>query len=191
MPLIQWIMQNLQLPQGGAVGGGTALVQQTSFLIPSGGVQAGGDSFYNKISRIIARGGAKGGGEAGFESSSVNRKRVKHLSGDVVYDNCNKSWVVISFQFASSGEQRLNLTNNVTQKVLFESEISDQPIYVLGEGFCNSSIANLPVFSGRKLVSFGSNDIFDQSNLVESKIRSLSGPANNFPVYAGRRKVKL
>jgi len=56
MPLVQWIMQNLSTPnaQGGAVGGGTALVQQTSFVIATGGANASGTSFYEKISSIIA-----------------------------------------------------------------------------------------------------------------------------------------
>jgi len=195
MPLVQWIMQNLSTPnaQGGAVGGGTALVQQTSFVIATGGANASGTSFYEKISSIIATGGAVAGGEAYVNEQAANIKKVRHLPGDTVYDKCNKSWVVISFEFASSGEQKLRLSNNVKQKVLFESEISNQPIYVMGEGFRDCSLANLPIFVGRRIVKFGSLDpIEGQAAIANSKIIALKAQSlANLPVYSGRRKVKV
>lgn len=195
MPLVQWIMQNLSTPnaQGGAVGGGSAIVQQSSFVIATGGATASGSSFYEKISSIIATGGAVAGGESYVDDQPANFKKIKHIPGDTVYDKCNKTWVVVSFEFASSGEQKLHLSNNVKQKVLYESEISNQPIYVLGDGFRDCSLANLPVFSGRKIVKFGNLDLLEeQSSVVNSKIIALkTQPLANLPVYTGRRKVKL
>jgi len=195
MPLVQWIMQNLSTPnaQGGAVGSGTALVQQTSFVLASGGANASGSSFYEKISTIIATGGAVAGGEAYVNQQPANIKKFRHLPGDTVYDNCNKSWVVISFEFASSGEQKLHLFNNVKQKVLFESEISNQPIYVLGDGFRDCSLTNLPIFAGRKIIKFGHLDpLEDHAAIANSKVIALkTQPLANLPVYLGIRKVKV
>lgn len=195
MPLVQWVMQNLSTPNasGGAVGGGSALVQQTSFVIATGGANASGSSFYEKISSIIATGGAVSGGEAYVSEQPGNIKKVRHLPGDTVYDKCNKSWVVISFEFASSGEQKLRLSNNVKQKVLFESEISNQPIYVLGDGFRDCSLTNLPIFEGRKIVKFGQlSPLEDNAAVANSKVIALkTQPLANLPVYTGIRKVKV
>ena len=193
MPLVQWIMQNLSTPnaRGGVVGGGSAIVQQTSFVIASRGGNVGGASFYEKTSSLVATGGAVAGGESYVDDVPAYFKKIRHLPGDTVYDKCNKTWIVVSFEFASSGEQKLNLSNNVKQKVLFESEISEQTTYVLGEGFRDCPIANLPVFSGRRTLKF-EQEPDAQASIASYKVAALRNqPMANLPVYPGRRKVKL
>lgn len=202
MPLVQWIMQNLSthVAQGGAVGGGSALVQLTSFVITTGGAKVDGSALYEKISDLIASGGAVVGGQAYVDDQSANFKKIRHLPGDTVYDKCNKSWVIISFEFSSSGEQTLHLFNNVKRKTLMESEVSEVPrpfsAHETEIGFKLSALrtqplANLPVYSGRKVLE-GPQPFATQEAEISSKLAALrTQPLVNLPVYTGRRKVKV
>ena len=178
MPLIQWIMQNLSptaIQKEGVVVGGTADVAKQSYIIPKpAGLLAGGGAFYSKISNIIASGGIAVGGNAIVSKRSTKYKEIKHIPGDTVYDKCNKSWVVVSFEFAPSGEPKFNLSNSTgQQKILYESQLSDQPVYVLGEGFLDCPMAQSQVFSGRRIQKFGSIDLSYEKEMIESKINHL------------------
>jgi hypothetical protein len=175
MPLVHWIVQNLSTlkSKGGVVGGGSAAIEQISFVIATSGSEAGGTAFCEKISNIASSGGAISGGNSFSSKEFAYYKKARYLPGDVVYDKCNKSWIVVSFEFSSFSEQKLNLTNNFKQKILFESELSSQQIYVLENGFKDCAVHNQSVFINNKI-----NSIKNQ-------------PLAGLPVYNGKRKVKL
>ena len=57
----------------------------------------------------------------------LNKKTVKNIAGDKVYDNCNKIWVVIGFEIKHQGEVKYYVTNGIVQKTYYESQISQYP----------------------------------------------------------------
>lgn len=188
MPLVQWIMQNLSVAPGyGVSGGGTAEVKQTSFVFASGSVLTNGNSFYNTIGEFAAVGGVSSGGESIISETPAFRKKLRYLPGDVVYDKCNKSWVVVSFEFNDSG-QNLNLANNVRQKTLSEREIFNSPVYVYKKEIFNEYSNPSILFSCKRITP---NNIENKLEEISGRISSLMNePLANLPVYTGMKKVK-
>lgn len=111
MPLIQWIMQNLQkkIPHGVEVGGKADKNIIFNALISGGvvvngsaeenlspgfeGVLVGGEATLLKLSFLIGMGGVRLGGTSPTQKKFVTRKRVDYQIGDFVYF-CNQKFVV-------------------------------------------------------------------------------------------------
>lgn len=200
MPLVHWIVQNLSTlkSKGGAVGGGSAAIQQVSFVIATTGSEAGGTAFCEKISDIAFSGGGVSGGNSFSSKEFAYYKKARYLPGDVVYDKCNKSWIVVSFQISSFSEQKLNLTNNFKQKIFFESELSEQQVYILEDRFkdCNKICLFGAIGGKARVVIDESSRVIEKKRLesvfVSNKINSIRNePLAGLPVYNGKRKVRL
>ena len=193
MPLIQWISQNILNANatGGGMGGGSALVQQTSYIVASGGAKGAGNAFYEKVLTLVsAGGGGVGGGSATVEKSTAFQKRINYLPGDKVYFN-NRPWVIISFQY-SDVEPLFKLVSNKNEELVYQSELSDQPRQ-LPFGAPGNSLG-LPAFAGTKVINIPSPEfnLSRELNIVQEKINLFeTRPMNNYPTYPGRRKVNL
>lgn len=140
MPLIQWIMQNLQPVQKnqGVVVGGSAFISQESFIAEPVKVIV-------NVTTVV-------------RTAHINRKPIKFNIGDTVFDSCNKSYVVIGFEFNTINEPVYIVSNNGFVKKIRESDlyylkdILDRltSLAVEGTECANEPLVNLPVYPGRR-----------------------------------------
>lgn len=109
MPLIQWIMQNLQpKSQDSALLGGSADIN-LEYQFPDVGTD----------------GGAILGAEtADFISKRVLRKLIRFIPGDIAFDVCtNQKWIIQSYYFDLNGFVKYIAYNNIQQVEFFEQEL--------------------------------------------------------------------
>lgn len=109
MPLIQWIMQNLQpRAQDSALLGGTASIS-LEYQLPDTG-QAGG--------AIL------GAETADFTAKKVFRKLIRFIPGDIAFDVCSKQkWTIQSYYFDLNGFTKYIAYNNLKYAEFFENEL--------------------------------------------------------------------
>jgi hypothetical protein len=204
MPLIQWVMQNLSSNLGGAVAGGSATVSGGFLIVPKGGATASGKALYQKVFSIIPSGGALLGGKSSIEERyGVNTTRkILHLPGDIVYDETNKPWIVVSFEFSTSNsEAKYNINNNIKNEFLYDSQItdffSDYLNYLEKETLDKiNSLSNQPEYSrnllGMRKISFEDKKTTKKDTLSFDKIIAelKTKPLENLPTYSGKRIIK-
>ena len=107
MPLIQWIMQNLQVPkknQGVLVGGSANIYDEM---------------FFNDPTQVVV------GGTATISTAHINRTSIKFNIGDTVFDSCNKSYIVVSFEIDTIGQAIYTVVNNGFLKKIGERDLFD------------------------------------------------------------------
>jgi hypothetical protein len=183
MPLVQWIMQNLGMGgpiPAGAVAGGTASVQLVSSIVePAEGVICGGTAI---VQVVTAMGGVVCGGSATVEVTNIGfgvvaggdavispkpcRRKVKFVIGDTIYDSCNKPWVVIGF-VSTPNETKYTVSNNISQKQLYEKEMFSRPTHVLPKipSFASDPFVPNQTVQCRKQVKFvPGNTVYDICN---------------------------
>jgi hypothetical protein len=109
MPLIQWIMQNLQpRPQGSALLGGSASI-----------------SLEYQFPNVGEAGGAILGAEtADVTTKRIFRKLIRFIPGDIAFDVCtNQRWTILSYYFDLNGYVKYLASNNIQQVEFFEEEL--------------------------------------------------------------------
>lgn len=167
MPLIQWIMQNLQkkIPVGVEIGGeaekrtiynvlsagGGVVLNGTAIemLMPGfEGVVVSGQATISKLVFLFGLGGAKLSGTGLIQTGFVNRKRVDYGIGDtVIY--CRQKFVVIGVK------------------------ISFEPIYLCKN---NQGIVKLPQSQLSACVNTNINDILAQLACLETDLTQTPEP---------------
>lgn len=161
MPLIQWIMQNLNQTQQqtGVVVGGTSSVYKKIFVDANGGVLVNGSANVDK--RVFKlSGGVVLSGTALVERRANKRRRIKYNIGQTIYDKNGNPWIVSGFKYIYPGEPVYSVFNGYKNQIFKESMLfpSQQP-----------KIKN----PDREL------------NCLKNT------PNHNYPIYTGVRKVKL
>jgi hypothetical protein len=183
MPLIQWIMQNLQIPKKnqGVIVGGTASVFQEFFI--------------KEPAKVLVN------GTAVISTARINRKSIRFNIGDTVFDSCNKAYVVISFEFDTLNQPVYTVVNNGFEKQIGERDLFDfqdvlnnlSSLAVTGEENVECLPGGYPVFLSQIQVSetdfIPNKELISLSAVAESKINELENkPLDNLPVYPGRRR---
>lgn len=207
MPLIQWIMQNLDQRGEGVLAAGNADIQAlyyetatgqallsgeaVEFVVSPGqlaGVKAGGSALYNKIINVFGTGGLKASGKANLKT--FKRKKINYLPGQEVY-KCKNKWIVVSFSYSSvNSEPKYQVKNGYTNSSFFESEITPEPVILYNED-CDFE-EDYPVFAGEQLVGIPSEEIFGiDPALIARRIATLEKPPSNYPVYEGLKLIQI
>lgn len=184
MPLIQWIMQNLQIPtkkNQGVIVGGTASVFQEFFI--------------TEPAKVLVNGAAV------ISTARINRKPIRFNVGDTVFDSCNRPYVIISFEFDTLNQPVYTVNNNGFTKQIGERDLFDfqdvlnylSSLAIVGEENVECLPGGYPVFLNQINVSetdFSPNkELLSLSAIAESKIDQLENkPLDNLPVYPGRRR---
>lgn len=201
MPLIQWVSQNIlnaTIAKGGGVGGGSASVQKTCFIIASGGAKASGITPYHKISSLLSSGGGVGGGSASsIEKSIYFYRKTNYLPGDKVHYR-NQPFVVVNLQF-NDIEPLFKIAFNNTEESVYQSELSSTSICLnrrldIVQEKINlletQPMDNYPIYTEVHQSELKSST-YRQLDIAQEKINLLEAqPMNNYPVYSGKRTVK-
>jgi hypothetical protein len=162
MPLIQWIMQNLQPTSQGVVIDGVALVKKLVNLAGSGGVEISGtsdsiviksldgviiDGFSPSQSEFNSSftGGVELNGEAFAEFNSILRNIIPYSLGDTVYTSNGLQYMVLGFFWNMDKELTYEITNyNETIFVPESFVYLDRSIYYQTQlSIIDRNIANL------------------------------------------------
>lgn len=131
MPLIQWIMQNLQPTNFGVVADGVALVQKLMQVVAAGGATISGvsDSFVIKIGKgvvidgfatvetelnVTTTGGVELSGAAELEFNAVLRKILPYSVGDTVYLSDGQQYTILAFYWDLDMELTYQIENFAT-----------------------------------------------------------------------------
>ena len=207
MPLIQWIMQNLDGRASGVLAAGNANIQalysetatgqallsgeSVEFVVSPGqlsGVKAGGSALYNKIVNVFGTGGLKLSGKTPLKT--FKRKKIDYLPGQEVY-KCKNKWIIVSFSYSSTNsEPKYEVKNGYTTNTFYESEISSEPVILYNED-CDFE-ENYPVFAGEQLIGVPSEEIFGiDEEIIARRISLLQKPPSNYPVYEGLKLIQI
>lgn len=183
MPLIQWIMQNLQVPtkNQGVIVGGTGSAFQESFI--------------TEPAQVIVN------GTAVISTAHINRRPIKFNIGDTVFDSCNKSYVIISFEFDTLNQPVYTVVNNGFTKQISERDLFDfqdvlnnlSSLAIIGEQNVECLPGGYPVYLSQIQLSetdyISGKETVSLAATAELKIIELENkPLDNLPVYPGRRR---
>lgn len=143
MPLIQWIMQNLQkkIPVGVKTGG-EAELSTVYNLLSSGGVELSGESINilvpgfegvivggqataRKLSNLFGLGGVQISGTALIQTGFVNRKRVDFAIGDTVVF-CRQKYVITGIRIATEPIYFCKNYNGIFK--FYQSQLTSCPV---------------------------------------------------------------
>ena len=128
MPLIQWIMQNLQPTANGVVVDGVAMVEKLMNVVAAGGATISGVSGNYVITtndgvkidgfspvqadyNITTTGGVEISGEAFLSFDSVLRKLLPYSLGDTVYTEDGLQYSVLGFYWDLDAELTYEITD--------------------------------------------------------------------------------
>lgn len=162
MPLIQWIMQNLQPTAQGVLIDGEALVKKLVNIAASGGVEISGTSgviVIKSIDGVIIdgfspsqgefnsafTGGVELNGEALAEFNSILRNIIPYSLGDTVYTSNGFQYMVLGFFWNMDKELTYEITNYNETIFIPESMVyPDRSIYYQTQlAIADQKIANL------------------------------------------------
>jgi hypothetical protein len=151
MPLIQWIMQNLQPTAAGVLVDGVAMVEKLMNVVAAGGGTVSGvsDNYIIKIRNgvvidgfspvqadynITTTGGVEISGEAFLSFDSVLRKLLPYSLGDTVYTEDGLQYSVLGFYWDLDAELTYEITNGNTTFFTPQSLIyRDRSLYYLSQ----------------------------------------------------------
>jgi len=151
MPLVQWIMQNLQplVAEQGVVLDGVAIVKTLANLLGSGEVLLSGnaDVFVLQANKgvkidgfaevaaefnVVSTGEVLLNGEAAVEFIRIVKNRITYLPGDTVYTADGKMYTVIGFYHDVSDHVRYEITNSFETGYFYEEQLfPDREAYFL------------------------------------------------------------
>ena len=186
MPLIQWIMQNLQVPK------------KTQGVLVGGSANISEEMFFNDPTQVVV------GGTATISTAHINRVPIKFNIGDTVFDSCNKSYVIISFEIDTLGQAVYTVVNNGFVKQIgerdlfnFQDVLSHLSLQTQqGEENVSCLPGGYPVYINQIGIS-GEEDyqvdpVYNElANKAKIKIQEITTkPLDNLPVYPGRRRVE-
>ena len=164
MPLIQWIMQNLQPTANGVVVDGVAMVEKLMNVVAAGGATISGvsgnyvittndgviiDGFAPNEAEFNSQftGGVELNGEAFLSFESILRKIIPYSLGDKVYMDNGLEYMVLGFFWDLDAELKYEITNyNETMFVAESLLYSDRNQYYANKHFLiDSQLNNLIV----------------------------------------------
>ena len=162
MPLIQWIMQNLQPQKFGVVIDGVALVEKLMQAVASGGATISGtaNEYVIRINNgvvidgfstvqadlnITTTGGVEISGAAELSFNSVLRKVLPYTIGDTVYLSDGQQFTILGFYWDLDAELTYEISNyNLTEWVPVSLLYPDRSIYFSTQlANIDQNIANL------------------------------------------------
>lgn len=128
MPLIQWIMQNLQPSSNGVLVDGAAMVEKLMNVVAAGGATISGisDNYVIKTNdgviidgfspvqadyNITTTGGVEISGEAFLSFDSILRKLLPYNLGDTVYTADGLQYSVLGFYWDLDAELTYEITD--------------------------------------------------------------------------------
>ena len=162
MPLIQWIMQNLQPQKFGVVVDGVALVEKLMQAVASGGATISGtaNEYVIKVINgvvidgfstvqadlnITTTGGVQISGAAELSFNAILRKVLPYTIGDTVYLVDGQQYSILAFYWDLDAELTYQITNfNTTSYVPVSLLYPDRSAFYLNQlSIIDQNIANL------------------------------------------------
>jgi hypothetical protein len=151
MPLIQWIMQNLQPTSDGVVVDGVALVKKLINQIGNGGVEVSGTAeniviisregvvingfaSVSQTQNYAFTGGVVVDGAAFVEISKEFKKKIQYLPGETVYFNSQyNTYTVLGFYYDLDDKIKYEIANpNKPTIFVYEQDLArDNESYLL------------------------------------------------------------
>lgn len=143
MPLIQWIMQNLQPTSEGVIVDGVALAQRLINKISSGGVEIAGDAenilikfkqgvvidgfaTVSHVQNYTFTGGVEVDGAAFVELAKELKKSITYLPGETVYFGSSPvPYTVLGFYYDLDAKIKYEITNpNKPSAFVYEQDLA-------------------------------------------------------------------
>jgi hypothetical protein len=162
MPLIQWIMQNLQPTSPDVLVDGASMIEKLINVASSGGATISGQSGNFIITtkkdvvidgfstvqadyNITTTGGVEISGEAFLSFDSVLRKLLPYSLGDTVYTEDGLQYSVLGFYWDLDAELTYEITNGNTTFFIAQSLLyRDKSLYYLSQlSFIDQKIESL------------------------------------------------
>lgn len=164
MPLVHWIMQNLQPLSEGILVDGVALAQRLINKIADGGVEVAGDAEniiikfkegveidgfapVSLVQNYVFSGGVEVDGAAFIEMTKDLKEKVAYLPGDICYlGNCPQPYTVLGFYYDLNSEIKYEIANSSNSSLfVYNNDLSrTNESYLLSQlELANQMIATL------------------------------------------------